>query len=157
MGGTDPDAPPVNAIGVLDELVGYHLRRASAVFGSDFARAVAGEGLRQVPFAILSVIGANPGIRQGAAGSLLGIQRANMVALISELVEAGHVDRRQAGEDRRAFALTLTPAGAALLARSTSRLLAHEAALLADFSPEERRGLIALIRRIAAREQPADD
>ena len=34
-------------LGPLDGLVGYHLRRASAVFAGDFARAMAGEA---VPF-----------------------------------------------------------------------------------------------------------
>ena len=139
-------------LGMLERLVGYHLRRASAVFGSDFAGAMAGEGLRQVPFAILSVIGANPGIRQGAAGRLLGIQRANMVALIGELVAAGLIERQAAAGDRRAFALALTPAGAALLERATARLLAHEAELLSDFTHGERVLLIELVRRIEARE-----
>jgi DNA-binding MarR family transcriptional regulator len=157
MNDTDTEKARCDDLGRLDELVGYHLRRASSVFGADFVRAIADEGLRQVPFAILSVISANPGIRQGAAGKALGIQRANMVALINELVDAGHVDRQPSEEDRRAFALSLTPAGAAALARCTDRLIDHENQLLADFSKSERATLIALIRRIEAREQPAAD
>lgn len=146
-----------DALGVLDSLVGYHLRRASSVFGSDFSRAVGGDGLRQVPFAILSVIAANPGIRQGAAGEALGIKRANMVVLINELFEAGHVDRRPAEDDRRAIALELTPQGRATLDSATARLVAHEDALLTDFTEKERKTLIGLIRRIEARELPPDD
>jgi DNA-binding MarR family transcriptional regulator len=145
------------ALGVLDGLVGYHLRRASSVFGSDFTRSVGGEGLRQVPFAILSVIAANPGIRQGAAGEALGIKRANMVVLITELMEAGYVDRTPAEDDRRAIALALTPKGQVTLEDATSRLIAHENDLLADFSSAERRTLIDLIRRIEAREQAPTD
>jgi DNA-binding MarR family transcriptional regulator len=144
-------------LGVLDGLVGYHIRRASSVFGNDFARAVANEGMRQVPFAILSVIAAKPGIRQGAAGEALGIKRANMVALINELVEAGHVDRRSAEEDRRAFALFLTESGQATLDRCVALLLAHEERLLGDFTAEERETLIGLIRRIEAREEAPTD
>jgi DNA-binding MarR family transcriptional regulator len=142
---------------VLDGLVGYHLRRASSVFGSDFSRAVGGEGLRQVPFAILSVIAASPGIRQGAAGEALGIKRANMVVLINELVEAGYVDRSPAEDDRRAIALDLTSKGRATLTTATTRLIAHEDEILADFTAAERETLIRLIRRVEARELPATD
>jgi len=154
MSGAEIDNIRYEGLGRLDDLVGYHLRRASAVFGSDFARAVAGEGLRQVPFAILSVIAATPGIRQGAAGQALGIQRANMVALINELTDAGYVERRPVEDDRRAFALVLTTAGRAIVDRCTDRLLESENQLLAEFTPDERDMLISLIRRIEARELP---
>ncbi|PZU10404.1 MAG: MarR family transcriptional regulator [Sphingomonas sp.] len=152
-----PGAGRNDSLGVLDGLVGYHLRRASSVFGSDFFRTVGGEGLRQVPFAILSVIAANPGIRQGVAGEVLGIKRANMVVLVNELVEAGHVDRSPAEDDRRAIALALTAKGRAMLEDATARLIAHEDALLSEFTADERHILIGLIRRIEAREQPPEE
>jgi DNA-binding MarR family transcriptional regulator len=141
-----------DSLGQLDGLVGYHLRRASAVLGGGFRRAVEGTGLRQVPFAILSVVAANPGIRQGAAGEALGIQRANMVALINELVEHGYIDRRAAEEDRRAFALTATDKGKTVLDDCVRQIRARERALLADFTEAERKALLGLIRRIEARE-----
>ena len=49
------------SIGVLAPLTGYHLRRASSAFGADFNAAMEGGGLRQVPFAVLAVVAANPG------------------------------------------------------------------------------------------------
>jgi DNA-binding MarR family transcriptional regulator len=139
-------------VGVLRELVGYHMRRASNVLATDFTRALAGTGMRQVPFGILSVLAANPGIRQGSAGESLGIQRANMVTLINELVEAGLVDRQVSPDDRRAFCLTLTERGKAVHADCAARIRAHEDALLSDFSHDERRMLIQLLSRIEARE-----
>ncbi|WP_245656881.1 MarR family winged helix-turn-helix transcriptional regulator [Sphingomonas asaccharolytica] len=140
------------ALGVLEELAGYHLRRASTVFGNDFSRAMGGTGIRQVLFGILSVVAANPGINQGTAGRALGIQRANMVSLINELVDAGLIDRRTAEEDRRAFALTITPAGSDALAAGSKRIRKHEQRLLSDLSAEERRMLIDLLQRIEAKE-----
>ena len=53
------------ALGALESLVGYHLRRASSVFSNDFGRAIEGTGMRQVLFGILSVVGANKDINQG--------------------------------------------------------------------------------------------
>lgn len=139
-------------VGVLRGLVGYHLRRASNVLATDFTRALAGTGIRQVPFGILSILAANPGIRQGSAGESLGIQRANMVTLINELVEAGLVNRQVSPDDRRAFCLTLTEQGRAVHADCLARITAHEDALLSDFTAQERRMLIQLLSRIEARE-----
>lgn len=139
-------------LGPLEELTGYHLRRASSVFGNDFSRAVAGTSMRQVLFGILSIVAANPGINQGAAGRALGIQRANMVSLITELVEQGVLDRRTAEDDRRAFALTVTPAGEKLMDECLQRIRTHEAQLLSDLRPAERTMLINLLKRIEAHE-----
>lgn len=139
-------------IGVLDQLVGYHLRRASTVFANDFAQAVAGTGMRQVLFGILSIIKANPAINQGNVGRALGIQRANMVSLVNELVDKGMVHRETSPEDRRAFALTLTAKGEALMALCLANIREHEEHLLADLSASERETLIGLLMRIEAKE-----
>jgi DNA-binding MarR family transcriptional regulator len=140
-------------LGVLEDLVGYHLRRASSVFAADFARALAGTEMRQVLFGVLSVVAANPGINQGAAGRVLGIQRANMVSLINQLVDQGLVERCAVDGDRRAFALRLTDTGEATLTKSLARIRKHEGELLADLHPEERATLVRLLGRIEARER----
>ena len=139
-------------LGVLGDLVGYHMRRASAVIANDFSRAIAGTGMRQVLFGILSIIEANPGINQGNVGRALGIQRANMVSLVNELVDAGLVLRETAAEDRRAFALTLTPDGEAMVTSCLKRIRDHEDALMADMTDEDRATLVRLLGRIEAKE-----
>lgn len=139
-------------IGVLSDLVGYHLRRATNVAVADFIRAVGDTGMRQVLFGILSIVERNPDINQGAVGRSLGIKRANMVALITELVDGGLLDRRVSAEDRRAFALRLTAKGRRLYEDSLARIRAHEATLLSDFTAEERALLISMLSRIEANE-----
>jgi len=143
----DEEAP----LGALDHLVGYHLRRASGAFGADFARAVEGTGMRQVLFGILAVVGANPGINQGAAGRSLGIQRANMVTLINQLADIGLLDRQTAAEDRRALALRLTPAGEKAFKECLERIEAHEKQMLSSLTAAERGTLIALLSKIQGR------
>jgi DNA-binding MarR family transcriptional regulator len=147
-----PDSDEGAELGELGDLAGYHLRRASAVFAADFARVLAGLNMRQVLFAILAVVDANKGINQGAVGRRLGIQRANMVSLINELADRGLIERRIAPDDRRAFALTMTAAGAEMLAQCLERIRAHEEAMLEGFSSEELAQLLALLARIEARE-----
>ncbi|RYY26653.1 MAG: MarR family transcriptional regulator [Sphingomonadales bacterium] len=139
------------AIGKLSPLLGYHLRRASGAFALDFHEAMSGTGMRQVLLGILAVVDANPGVNQGAVGTALGIKRANMVSLINELVYAELVARVVAPEDRRAFSLTLTEAGQAMLADCIDRIERHEARMLSDFTADEQRTLIQLLARIEAR------
>jgi DNA-binding MarR family transcriptional regulator len=141
----------------LDGLVGYHLRRATGVFSNDFTRSLAGTNMRQVLVAILAIVHVNPGIRQGAAGEMLAIQRANMASLINEMVELGVIDRKVDDDDRRAFALNVTPNGEKILADCLERIDRHEARLLVDLSAAERETLLDLLRRIERRNDPSLD
>jgi DNA-binding MarR family transcriptional regulator len=144
------------SIGVLAPLTGYHLRRASSAFGADFNAAMEGSGLRQVPFAVLAVVAANPGINQGSVGRVLSIKRANMVALINELVDLGLIDRAADPNDRRAFSLAPTPAGDTALADAVQRIHEHERRMLVDFSAADRATLLELLARIERRDPPGD-
>lgn len=138
------------ALGSLDTFVGYHMRRASALMAAEFNAAMAGTGIRQVLFGVLSIIAANPGINQGRIGAVLGIQRANMVTLIGELLEAGWILRTTSPEDRRAFVFELTEAGRAAVADGLVRIRRHEERALRMLSDEEQQTLIALLKRVEA-------
>lgn len=136
-------------LGPVSRLVGYHLRRTSSLIRKDFKRVVGDFGIHQVSFGVLSVISANPGIRQGEIGRMLDIQRANMVTMIGELSEAGLVDRGTDCTDRRAVLLSLTERGKHMLADVTKLIEAHEAALLGGLSPAEIGALLAMLVRIS--------
>jgi len=131
---------------MLNQLLGYHLRRATLAVYGDLARALEGTGLRQNQFGLLAILDETPGIRQGEAGRILGIQRANMVSLVSELVAGGLIDRRSANDDRRALSLQLTDRGSQAYRDCLTRIQASEAALLSDFSPAQRQQLFAMLR-----------
>jgi DNA-binding MarR family transcriptional regulator len=135
-------------IGRLSALVGYHLRRASGAFAVDFRDAVGDTGMRQVLVGVLAVVEANPGVKQGAVGAVLGIKPANMVSLINELVDQGLIERIVTPDDRRAFALSISPAGVAVLTECLARIGEHEARMLDQLSAEERATLLALLARI---------
>ena len=138
-------------LGPLDELVGYHLRRASAAVGSDYFRSVEPNGMRQVLFGVLSVISANPGINQASVGRALGIAKPNMVTLVNELIGHGWVERSVDTLDRRAFVLSLTPAGETAVADALALIRIHEARMAGDLNAQERRTLISLLSRIEAK------
>lgn len=138
-------------LGVLRDLIGYHVRRAAGAFLNDFTSALSGTGMRQVLFGILAVIDRDPGVQQGEVGRRLGIKRANMVALINELVEAGWVERRPAAADRRALALSLSPAGRKAFEAALRKIRQHEAEMLSGLSAAERATLADLLGRISGR------
>lgn len=135
----------------LDNLVGYWLRRASNVMAADFTRAVqeAG-GLRSVLVSILAVVSANPGIGQTQLGRALNIQRANMVPLLSTLIDEGLIRREASAEDKRVFELYLTPEGTAKLETTQTLILAHEKRLLSVLTAKERQTLIGLLAKVTA-------
>ena len=145
------DSNGIAGLGPLDELVGYHLRRASAAVGSDYFRSVEPNGMRQVLFGVISVISANPGINQSGVGRALGIAKPNMVALVNELIGHGWVERSVDAFDRRAFVLSLTPAGNAAVAGALALIRVHEERMAGDLDAEERRTLIGLLSRIEAK------
>lgn len=145
-----------NEIGALGPVVGYHLRRAFGAFAADFSAAMDGTGMRQVLVGILSVVSGSPGINQGAVGRVLGIKRANMVSLINELVDAGLIAREVDAGDRRAFSLSITDAGRAMLRDCLVRIEAHEAQMLSEFTDAEKATLLDLLGRIERRSAAAD-
>lgn len=135
----------------LDTLMGYRLRRASNVMAADFNTAVREVmGLRSVQISILIIIGANTGIGQTQLGRALNIQRANMVPLLSSLIDSKLIRREASTEDKRVFELYLTGEGEAKLKEAQRLILAHEKRLLSSLTAGERRTLIELLVRIAA-------
>jgi DNA-binding MarR family transcriptional regulator len=142
---------------VLERIAGYHLRRAYGAISTGFNRTFAGTGLRQVLFGITAIIAANPGINQGKVAQVLSIKRANMVALINELLDMGIIERRIVPTDRRSFSLHLTDQGTAEFARWAQQIDEHEKELFARFNPGERAILIELLGRLAGVEEPPVD
>lgn len=133
---------------LLEHLVGYALSRTSGSFLADFRRAMEGTSMRPATFAMLATIEENPGINQTSLGRALGIQRANLVPLVNELLERVLIERQPAANDKRAFALVLSDAGRDMLATCTARINAHEERMLARLSAAERTQLLDLLARI---------
>jgi len=133
---------------MLDELLGYHLRRAQAAVFADFMRTMAEDGITPGQFGVLVLIDRNPGLNQSALARALGIERSTMVAVIDGLEGRKLVARQDSTSDRRAKVLSLTRQGKALLAKVTPKVRNHEQRIAADLDAEEGSALIALLKRI---------
>ena len=70
---------------ILDDIVGYRLRRAQVVVYQDYVRTVGSLDIRPSQFAAMTIIGANPGLSQTTLASTMGIDRSGAVILIDAL------------------------------------------------------------------------
>jgi DNA-binding MarR family transcriptional regulator len=128
-------APPVPAaeplrLGPLADFIGFHLRLAQEASFQAFARRVRGLDLRPGRFAVLALIGENPGISQTALGRASGRDKSSLTPALDDLAGRALIHRRRVARDRRSYALSLTPKGERLLAT----LLTH-APMIAASTP----------------------
>ena len=136
-------------LGLLDSLLGYHLRRAQVAVFQNFAATVGEAGVTPGQLGVLAVIDVNPGLSQTKLGSALGIDRSTVVAIIDRLEERGLVMRNAAPHDRRSHALRLSDLGIATLRRLETLVRGHERRIAHRLSAGERGMLIDLLQRIA--------
>jgi DNA-binding MarR family transcriptional regulator len=137
-------------LGPLADFIGFHLRMAQEVSFQAFARRVGEVELSPGRFALLMLIGENPGISQAALGRASGRDKSTLTPALDDLERRGLVRRERPASDRRAYALTLTEAGAAMLATLTEHARAHDRALDRIVGSGEKARFLRTLRRIAA-------
>jgi len=134
---------------VLDELIGYSLRRAQVAMFLAFHEATRGLEITPPRFTALVIVGANPGISQTLLGGVLGIARSGAMMLTDWMDDRGLAERRQRPDDGRAWGLHLTARGERLVRTMKRRVLAAERRRSARFGSGERRRLLALLKKLA--------
>ncbi len=138
--------------GVLDELLGYALRRAQNALYLDFYRAVhqnaAGSDISPQRFAALVLVGQNPGMRQGLLAQAMGLHRSGALRLTDWLTAQGWAERRDDPADARSWGLHLTAIGRRMLGKLEQVVRAHDQALLLALG-ERGAGLKSDLERLA--------
>ena len=135
--------------GVLDDLVGYAVRRAQIAIYEDFSAALGPLEVTPQRFSALVLIAQNRGITQGMLARALGIARSGVVALVNDLEARGWVARETAGRDARERLLALTPDGRSLLVVARRRVRSHDRRVGKSLSAAERIELVGLLDRLA--------
>ena len=132
----------------LDDIVGYHLRRAQLRYFAGFTAVMEELPLTPMLLGTMLIVDEHPGINQSDIASILGADRSTLVRLVDQLEEQRLVVRRPDPGDRRSSVPTLTDEGRRVLARALPRVAASEEELAASLSETERATLLALLRRI---------
>ena len=143
-----PEPGPSIDSSPLQGLVGYAARRASMVLSDSFVHQLAPLNLRPVPFTLLSLIGANPGITSTQLCALLDIQSSNLVGLVKQLQDRDLITRQPHPEDGRAHGLHLTPGGRTLLKQASAMAAQADRQATAALSDSEVKKLLQLLGKI---------
>lgn len=117
-------------LGVLNERLGYFVRRLQVWIFQDFIRALDPVGIGPAQYSVLIVTEANPGLSQSDLSQLLGIERARLVRLLDGLEKRGLIRRLASPTDRRSHALLLTRRGQRRMKQVKALAAEHEAHLI---------------------------
>jgi DNA-binding MarR family transcriptional regulator len=134
---------------VLDELLGYALRRAQVGMFLAFHAATRGMDITPPRFTALVIVGANPGIGQSALGQVLGIARSGAMMLADWMEVRGLVERRRRPNDGRAWGVHLTARGEKLVAAMKRRVIAEDRKRAGVLDARERKQLLRLLNKLA--------
>src|SRR5579859_3498135 len=135
--------------GVLDELLGYTLRRAQVAMFVAFHQATRGMDITPPRFTALVIVGANPGISQSVLANVLGIARSGAMLLTNWFEARGLIERRRRPNDGRAWGLHLTRRGEHLVERLKADVLRLDLKRAKHLSGRERRELLRLLEKLA--------
>lgn len=138
---------------VLDDLVGYAIRRAQLAAYVIFDRVVGGTTFTTQRFSSLVIIEQNPGLTQTRLGEILGIARSGVMLLVDFHEAEGFVVREPSATDRRAYGLKITAAGRRRLAEVKRLVREADRLMGAALSAAERKQLFALLDKVG--EAPA--
>jgi DNA-binding MarR family transcriptional regulator len=144
-----PSAVGPADFGPLAEWVGFPLRMAQEAAFQAFKRRSREIGENPGRFAILTLIGQNPGISQTALSQASGRDKSSITPVLEDLVRRGLVLRERMPGDRRTYRLKLAPAGARTLRKLNACARAHEKNLDRIIGPRDRANFLRVLRRIA--------
>jgi DNA-binding MarR family transcriptional regulator len=147
-------APEDLALGTLSESLGFLLRLSQITAFEDFFESLGDFDVRPGEISVLTVIGENPGVRQGVVARRLMIKRANMTKVVRAMERQGFVRRTVPEDDKRSVELRLTKKGAARLAALRTPFQAHEARPVSSLSREEEAVLKRLLRKYIGLPEP---
>jgi DNA-binding MarR family transcriptional regulator len=133
-------------IGVLDDHLGYFVRRLQVWVFQDFIRTLAPIDISPAQYSVLVVIAANPGLSQSDLADRLGIERARLVRLLDRLERRGLTQRLASRSDRRSHALRLTREGRRTLQQANMLAARHETQLVEKLGSERRKLLMSVLK-----------
>ncbi|SPJ32168.1 MarR family winged helix-turn-helix transcriptional regulator [Kushneria phyllosphaerae] len=144
---------PVDGL-ILEERLGYALRRAQLKVFKHFDEAMREHDIRPAQFSALVIIEGYPGVTQASLAQTLAIDPPRVVNLVNTLESRGLAVRVRSKRDRRSYGIFLTRAGEALVV--TLKALSEQSDLTATqgLSDIERRQLLALLRRVYSPQAP---
>jgi DNA-binding MarR family transcriptional regulator len=149
--GPQPDAQALS-LGVLSEVLGYHVAQAAVTTMDMFERHVAQPfGLRKVEYSLLLLLLANGPLTPKRLGQALALSGPKLTLLLDRLQERALLRRERSATDGRSQNIVLTDAGRQLIQAAGDAAGPMERELDDRLSRAERLMLIELLRKVAGR------
>lgn len=131
--------------GVLENLVGYAIRRAQMRIYQDFLDSLGDLAITPPRFSAMTIIQCNAGMKLTELANAMGIARSGAVEVVNSLERLGYVSRSDSATDRRAFALVLTENGKHALQQITVAVKEHDMRISARLTADEQSELRRLL------------
>lgn len=145
----DSERPDVDLTD-LTGFLGYQLRQAQTASFRDLAAPLRDLGITPGEFSLLTIVNANPGLRQNVLVQVYGLDKSTLSVSVAALVRRGLLEQRRDREDRRRHSLQITEEGEKILAAATRVVQDQERRMLAALGEADRDNLMAALRRIVA-------
>ncbi|MEW6452200.1 MAG: MarR family winged helix-turn-helix transcriptional regulator [Pseudomonadota bacterium] len=145
-----PDTGHDIDLGFLADAVGFYLRTAHEAAFRAFLKRVEDSNTPPWRMAILVLIDANPGLTQVALARATRRDTSSLTPALDDLCERGLVTRIRQVNDRRSYALKLTPAGKRAMRQLKASAEAHERELDRLVGREQRAQFIQTLKRLAS-------
>lgn len=147
-GDKDDEKGPASADFALADLLSHLLRRAHFDAEAAFAEHYAGLDVTSRQLALLYAIHRDPGAQQAVLAGSIGLDVNTCSDLAKRIEHKGLIRRERSTADRRAFALFLTPAGEAMIAKTAPMTMPYQRAIASRLNDHERGLLLQLLRQM---------
>lgn len=138
----------------LHASLGYKLSIAARLQERRLDEGLKALGLTRTTWCVLLALG-NEGLTQPSdIAQFIGIDRTATSRALRQMEAAGLLDRQAGDGDRRTTRVSLTPEGAALIARGTPMAQANNDAMRAKLTQAEYERLVALLEKVITGENP---
>jgi DNA-binding MarR family transcriptional regulator len=131
---------------------GFLIAQIGAHAAAKFADRLEPLGFAPHHAGILRLMARRPGLSQQELAAALRMHASRLVGILDDLQQLRLIERRASSQDRRLYALHLTPEGEQSLAAIGNAAREHSRDLLASLSEEERATLTILLERIAVQQ-----
>jgi DNA-binding MarR family transcriptional regulator len=127
----------------------FLLAQVGAHAATRFTERIGELDLTPAQTGLLRLVASRPGQSQQKLAKQLGTPATRLVPLVDGLEKRGLIERRRNAEDRRLYALELSAAGRELMGQVAQTAMAHEQAMTAALTEDERATLRELLAKIA--------
>jgi MarR family transcriptional regulator, organic hydroperoxide resistance regulator len=143
----------------IDDYLLYLLARASAGVSTQFHDRLKAHGLQVPEWRVLASLSDGDGMTIGELAALALQRQPTMTKIIDRMAEAGMVERRPDGSDRRKVRIFITGDGRRRVDGALADAKAHEREVLADYNPAEAAQMKSMLRGLLHRNgaSSADD